>query len=203
MPADLIELIKSKLLPLDINDESHYASDYDLNPDVELPNKKPKKAAVLIPIVKRNDEIMVILTRRSLELKVHSGQIAFPGGRFDEGDENLVQTALREAHEEIGLAPDMVKPIARAENYLSATNYLITPIIGLVNENAKFNANKDEVDEIFEIPFEFLFNKHNHELRSYFFGGKDRQFYAITYHKYFIWGVSAGLIAAITEKLVL
>lgn len=201
MNKNIINKIKSQLYSIDNEIDEILASDFDLNPNVELPKNPPKPAAVLIPLIERENGLFVILTRRSLELKVHSGQIAFPGGRFDEGDANLVQTALREAHEEIGLAPQFVTPIARGSNYLSASNFLISPIFGLVDKNAVLIPNKDEVDEIFEIPFEFLFDKTNHEIRNYIFSGVERHFYAITFHKHFVWGVTAGLICALSRKI--
>lgn len=197
----IINLLETKLYSTSEELNDIFASDFDLNPNAFASKVPPLPAAVLIPIIKRQDEIYVILTRRSLELKVHSGQIAFPGGRYDEGDGNLVNTALREAFEEIGLEPQYVKPIAKGGNYLSGTNYIISPIIGLVHENANFKANRDEVDEIFEIPFNYLFDKKNHEIRNYMIAGVERYFYAINYQKYFVWGVTAGLISSLCNML--
>jgi 8-oxo-dGTP pyrophosphatase MutT (NUDIX family) len=200
---DIIEIFQSKLRPLDENDFGFAASDYDLNPDASLPSKSPRKSAILIPLIKRDTGCKIIFTRRSFQLRAHSGQIAFPGGRYDDDDENLVQTAIREAHEEIGVEKNAINPIGKGDNYLSGSNFLITPVIAQIDESAKFKPNHQEVDEIFEVPLEYIFNPLNQEIREYIFEGKPRKFYCINYRKYFIWGVTAGIIANLTKRIAL
>ena len=198
---ELFEKLQKKLRAIDDVQDGYLASDFDLNPDANIALKPPKPAAVLVPIVERDGQYNVIFTRRSFYLRAHAGQISFPGGRIDEVDENIVQTAIREAYEEIGLEEKFISPIGMGDNYLSGTNYLITPIIAKIDPNAKFIANKGEVDEIFEIPFNNVFNKDNFEIREYHLQKIPRKFYAFNYKKYLIWGVTAGLIVNLTKRM--
>lgn len=197
----LFETLQKKLRPINELQDGYIASDFDLNPDVNIALKPPKPAAVLVPIVERDGQYNVIFTRRSFYLRAHAGQISFPGGRLDEIDENIVQTAMREAYEEIGLEDKYIEPIGIGDNYLSGTNYLITPVIAKIDPNAKFIANKSEVDEIFEIPFDIVFNASNFEIREYHLQKIPRKFYAFNYKKYLIWGVTAGLIFNLTKRI--
>ncbi len=108
---ELFEKLQKKLRAIDDVQDGYLASDFDLNPDANIALKPPKPAAVLVPIVERDGHYNVIFTRRSFYLRAHAGQISFPGGRFDENDENIVQTAMREAYEEIGLEEKFISPI--------------------------------------------------------------------------------------------
>ncbi len=197
----LFEKLQKKLRQIDDLQDGYMASDFDLNPEVNIAFKPPKLAAVLVPIVERDGKYNVIFTRRSFYLRAHAGQISFPGGRLDDIDENIVQTAMREAYEEIGLENKFIEPIGIGDNYLSGTNFLITPVIAKIDPKATFIANAYEVDEIFEIPFDIVFNASNFEVREYYLQQIPRKFYAFSYKKYLIWGVTAGLIFNLTKRI--
>jgi 8-oxo-dGTP pyrophosphatase MutT (NUDIX family) len=158
-------------------------------------------AAVLIGLVERAAGLSVILTRRADTLRRHTGQIALPGGRRDPG-ETPWQTALREAHEEIGLEPAYVDVVGLSTPYRTGTGYLITPVVGFVRPGFTLVANPDEVADIFETPFGFLMDpanleEHERELPS----GEKRRFYAYTHEDRFIWGATAGMLRALYDRL--
>lgn len=158
-------------------------------------------AAVLIALVERDAGLSVILTRRADTLRRHTGQIALPGGRRDPG-ESVLQTALREAHEEIGLEPRFVSPMGLSTPYRTGTGYLITPVVGFVRPGFSLSPNPDEVADIFETPFGFLMDpanleEHERELPS----GEKRRFYAYTHEDRFIWGATAGVLRALYDRL--
>ncbi|MFI4996188.1 MAG: CoA pyrophosphatase [Hyphomicrobiales bacterium] len=156
-------------------------------------------AAVLIPVV-AHVEATLLLTERSTGLAVHAGQIAFPGGRIEEGETPL-EAALREAQEEIGLAPDLVSPIGALAPYLTSTGYHVTPIVALVDPAHRLALNAIEVAAAFEVPLSFLMNPANHELRSRELRGMTRRFYAMPWQGYNIWGATAGMIRALYERV--
>lgn len=162
----------------------------------------PKRAAVLVPLVWRNSVLKVILTERTQNLSKHAGQIAFPGGVRDPDDRDLVHTALREAEEEIGLNPKFAKIIGASDNYYSRSNYLITPIIAMIDENAIFSANHNEVAKIFELPFEFLIDPRQQKVHNKTFEGVVRHYRAIECEGYYVWGVTASLFRGISERLL-
>jgi 8-oxo-dGTP pyrophosphatase MutT (NUDIX family) len=176
-------------------------SDFDLNPDQAPSGRALTAAAVLVPLVEHGDGLTVILTRRADTLRSHTGQIALPGGRCDPG-ETPWQTALREAHEEIGLAPDLVTLAGLSSIYQTGSGYEITPVVGFVKPGFSLSPNPAEVADIFETPFAFLMNPDNHERR--FLDGADgarRHFYAMPYQERLIWGATAGIFRALYERL--
>jgi 8-oxo-dGTP pyrophosphatase MutT (NUDIX family) len=157
-------------------------------------------AAVLIGLVPRPDGLSVLLTRRADSLRRHTGQIALPGGRCDAG-EGPLQTALREAWEEIGLDPASVDPLGYADPFHTRTGFWVTPVVALVSPQAALAANPQEVAEIFETPFRFLMNPVNHQHRSAILGGTMRRFYAMEHDGRLIWGVTAGMLHALYLRL--
>ncbi len=204
--GDLRNWIGEYLDPLEAREPAHVgkiASDFDLSgafgpTEAEGPLKP---AAVLIGLVEREAGLHVILTRRADTLRRHTGQIALPGGRRDPG-ETLWQTALREAHEEIGLEPQFVSLVGLSTPYRTGTGYLITPVVGFVRPGFTLAANPDEVADIFETPFGFLMDpanleEHERELPS----GETRRFYAFTHQDRFIWGATAGMLRALYDHL--
>jgi len=154
-------------------------------------------AAVLVPIVLR-DEPMVLLTERTTHLSTHSGQIAFPGGRRDHTDRDLAHTALREAEEEIGLAPDQVEVIGELPTYTTGTRFVITPVIALVDPRHRLALNPHEVADAFEVPLAFLMNPAHHQRHLVDVFGTPREFLSMPYHQAsverFIWGATAGML---------
>jgi 8-oxo-dGTP pyrophosphatase MutT (NUDIX family) len=201
-PAEVREWVQRHLDPLDshVHDRPH-RSDFDLNPELTPEGETLTPAAVLVPIVQREEGFSVLLTRRSDTLRRHTGQIALPGGRMDPG-ETPWATALRETEEEIGLGRDLVELAGLSTPYRTGTGYLITPVVGFVTPPFEVTPNPDEVAEIFETPFGFLMDPANHERRFYDMpGGPRRWFYAMTYEERMIWGATAGVLRALYDRL--
>lgn len=161
---------------------------------------EPKAAVVMVPVLQRA-EPTVLLTVRSATLREHSGQIAFPGGRVDPEDNSLFAAALREADEEIGLPAEKVREIGYLDHYLSVTNYLVTPVVVSVAADFTLKLNPAEVEDTFEVPLALLMDPTRHELHSREIGGVRRYYYAIPYQNYYIWGVTAGIIHNMHERL--
>lgn len=159
-----------------------------------------KPAAVLIPIVLRSAGPTVLLTQRHADLSKHAGQIAFPGGRLDDG-ETAVQAALREAQEETGLAPEFVQPLGYLDGYLTITQYIVTPVVALVREGFSLQAAPQEVDDIFEVPLSFLMDAQNRQTQSREWKGMTRHFYVFPHGDRYIWGATAGMIKNLHDRL--
>ena len=159
-----------------------------------------RAAAVLIPVIAR-ERPSVLLTMRSAHLKSHPSQIAFPGGRIDPGDAGPLDAALREAHEEVGLARDLVTPLGYLDPYLTRTGFRIIPVVGVVKPEFGLTLNPDEVDEAFEVPLDFLMSPGNHERHSREAQGLLRTFHAMAYEGRFIWGVTAGILRSLYERV--
>jgi 8-oxo-dGTP pyrophosphatase MutT (NUDIX family) len=175
-------------------------SDYDLSGGRPATTQL-KQAAVLVPLVTRATGLQVILTRRASDLSNHAGQIAFPGGRRDEVDADAGATALREAHEEIGLSPTSVTLLGVSDAYETVTRFAVTPVVGLVDPAASFTPDAREVAEIFEVPFAFLMDPANHIPQSRIYNGLERRFYAMPYGDYYVWGATAGMLRALYLRL--
>jgi 8-oxo-dGTP pyrophosphatase MutT (NUDIX family) len=157
----------------------------------------PRPAAVLVPLVVREEGVSVLLTQRTAHLHDHAGQISFPGGRVEEEDPTPMATALRESFEEIGLAPDAVNVVGTLPQYVTATSYLVTPVVGLIEREFSLALDEFEVAEAFEVPLAFLMNPANHERRRIELGALARTFYAMPYtaaRRYFIWGATAAML---------
>ncbi|MEN9996438.1 MAG: putative Nudix hydrolase NudL [Pseudomonadota bacterium] len=173
-----------------------------------LGQRPPKEAAVLIPIVLRGDqgtEPHILLTQRTLHLSSHAGQIAFPGGKVDAEDASAEDAALREAEEEVGLAPQFVNILGTMPTYVTGTAFHITPVVGLVSPDHVVTPNAFEVAAVFEVPLSFLMNPANHRLHEWERDGVKRQWYSMPYFEpptsstdppveRFIWGATAGMI---------
>ena len=160
-----------------------------------------RDAAVLIPIVDRGPEATVLLTKRAETLRDHTGQVAFPGGRIDPEDVTPERTALREADEEIGLAGSYVDVIGRMPDYVFGSGYRIAPVLSVVRPGFHLHLNPDEVDAAFEVPLRFLMDPANHVVGSRFWGEREWFFYDMPYQDRRIWGVTAGIIRTLYERL--
>ena len=158
------------------------------------PSASLRAASVLVPVVDRSDGLTVLFTRRTEHLAHHAGQISFPGGRAEPGDGSPEATALRETEEEIGLGPRHVEVIGRLQDYCTATGYCITPVVGLLRPPLELRPDASEVAEVFEVPLPFLLDPANHRRDSLLRDGQRREFYAMPYGDYYIWGATAGIL---------
>ena len=157
-------------------------------------------ASVLVPIV-AHEELSVVFTQRTSHLKRHSGQISFPGGRAEPEDPTPEFTALREAEEEIGLAPDRVELLARLPEYCTRTGFCVTPVVGLLAPPLVLAPDRREVEEVFEVPLGFLLDPRNHERRTREHQGQMVGYYVIQYGERHIWGATAGMIVNLYRML--
>lgn len=162
-----------------------------------------RDAAVLVPVVDRGREASVILTKRAETLSTHSGQVAFPGGRIDQTDASPEAAALREAQEEIGLDPGHVEIIGRIPDYVSGSGFRIAPVLSIVRPGFDLTINPDEVDTAFEVPLGFLMDPANHRQESREFDRREWTYYDMPYGGQRIWGVTAGIIRTLYERLYL
>ena len=169
-------------------------------PDLASLAARARPAAVLLPIVNRPRGLTVLLTLRASDLRAHSGQVAFPGGKIDPGETPL-DAALREAREEIGLEKRFVEPLGWLDPYFTGTGFRVAPLVALVEPSFALRINEPEVDEVFETPFAFLMNPANHRLDERDWRGRRRQFYAIPHEGRYIWGATAGILRNLYEKL--
>ena len=199
---DLRAWISGRLDPLEAGGLGSIRSDFDLDPHHAPADPSPlKPAAVLIGVVEHVDGPSVILTRRSDSLRNHTGQVALPGGRCDPG-ETPWATALREAHEEIGLDPALVTLAGLSTPYRTGTGYHITPVVGFIAPGFTLTINPDEVADVFETPFQFLMDPTNHvQHEREIPAGITRRFYGMTWEDRFIWGATAGILCALYDRL--
>lgn len=174
--------------------------DHDLNPGMPEPDKT-RAAAVLVPVVGRDDGLTILLTRRSDSLPVHKGQISFPGGRVEEDDVDDVETALRETEEEIGLGRDLVEVIGRLDTYTTRTGFEVTPVVGLVRPPFDLTPDPVEVAEIFEVPLDFVLDPVNHERHSREWQQTVRHFWVLPYRHHYIWGATAGMLVNLADVM--
>ncbi len=159
-----------------------------------------RPAAVLVPVVDR-PEPGVILTQRTPNLPSHPGQIAFPGGKIDAHDEGPRAAALREAEEEIGLDPRLVEPLGYLDLYLTFSGYRILPLVARIAPAYTLAPNAHEVDDVFEVPLSFLMGPENHQKHSRDWKGIIRHYYAMPYQERYIWGVTAGILRNLYERV--
>jgi 8-oxo-dGTP pyrophosphatase MutT (NUDIX family) len=160
-------------------------------------DREPMAAAVLIPIVLRA-EPTVLLTLRTSHLSTHSGQIAFPGGKVDMSDVDVVAAAVREAHEEIGLYPSALEILGQLPQYITGSVFHVTPVVALVRPALTLIPNPNEVADVFEVPLAFLMNPANHRHHHVHWQGVQREWLSMPYQdgltERFIWGATAGML---------
>jgi 8-oxo-dGTP pyrophosphatase MutT (NUDIX family) len=176
--------------------------DHDVDPVMRaIAAVRPiRPAAVLVPIVER-EEPTVLLTQRATHLPDHAGQISFPGGKIESDDESPLAAALREAEEEIGLERRFVDPIGYLDLYMTTLGYRIVPTIARIEPGFRLNLNRSEVDDAFEVPLAFLMAEENHKLHSRQWQGMTRTVYAMPFGERYIWGVTAGILRNLYERI--
>jgi 8-oxo-dGTP pyrophosphatase MutT (NUDIX family) len=176
--------------------------DHDADPVMaKIASVRPiRPAAVLVGIVE-HDEPTVLLTQRAQHLPDHPGQVSFPGGKIDKSDESPMHSALREADEEIGLDRRHVQPIGYLDLYMTTLGYRIVPLIARVEPGFKLQMNTAEVDEVFEVPLAYVMAADNMQRHSRDWQGMTRHYYAITFGQRYIWGVTAGILRNLHDRI--
>ena len=197
----VIERLTTRITPIQ-HRPTDSRGDHDLNPGMDAPDDRLTSAAVLVPIVDRPDGLTILLTQRTDHLRDHAGQVSFPGGRVDPNDDDHEAAALRETQEEIGLSSDKIDLVGRLDRYVTRTGYEVIPVVGFVNPPFTVEPDPFEVADIFEVPLQFLADPENHQRHSRFYNGTRREFYAMPYNGYYIWGATAGMIVNLSEALV-
>lgn len=188
----LFDGLRSKLLvePQEVDDNEELIPDFTL---VAPPKGPAIPAAVLIGMVRRGQNLSVLYTERSSKLRAHSGQIAFPGGKIDAGDAGPGAAAVREAFEEVSVQPSDVEVLGYLPYLYTGTNFLITPVVALVEPSGPFEANPDEVESFFEVPFEVLQNNDSYSTFDVTRGALSHKSWRIQHDDRDIWGITAGI----------
>jgi 8-oxo-dGTP pyrophosphatase MutT (NUDIX family) len=178
------------------------AGDHSHNPDLAeiLAAIERRPAAVLVPVIARRPGATLLFTQRTEHLPAHAGQVAFPGGKLDEG-ESAEAAALREAEEEVGLGAEHVEIIGRAPDYLTASGFHITPVLALIRPDFRLRLNPGEVTEAFEVPLAFLMDPANHRKSQRLWQGATRYYFEMPYEERYIWGITAGIVRMLYEQL--
>ena len=194
MPDPLAPLVRALQRPRPAS------SDYDLNPDVTLPEgRKLRQAGVLVAIEIEKNIPQVWLTKRSSALKHHPGQVAFPGGKRDQEDADIAATALREAKEEIGLPSTSVTVLGQWSEHETVTRFLITPVIGVVTKPFVPKPEAGEVEEVFTVPLAHFLDETRFSVQSRRWRGQRRYYFSAPYGPYYIWGATARILRSIAE----
>lgn len=176
------------------------SSDFDLNPGTVLPEgRKLRPAGVLVPVLCEGPA-RLILTMRSSALKHHPGQIAFPGGKQDEGDADVVAAALREAHEEIGLDPANVEVLGTLPPHETVTGFLMTPVLGRVRAGFTPRPEAGEVAEVFDVPLAHVLCRSAYRIEGRRWRGTRRLYYTVPWGPYYIWGATARILRGMAEE---
>jgi 8-oxo-dGTP pyrophosphatase MutT (NUDIX family) len=176
------------------------AGDDGVHQEVTRPGA-PVPAAVLVGLVERPEGPGVLLTQRTDHLRDHAGQISFPGGRVEEVDQTLVAAALREAEEEIGLAPEKVEILGELEPYDTITGFRIHPMVGWIVPPFELRPDRVEVADVFEVPLAFVLDVANHRRQTYRRGPRTRTYYVLPFEDRFIWGATAGILVNLSGLL--
>jgi 8-oxo-dGTP pyrophosphatase MutT (NUDIX family) len=166
-----------------------------------LGNEPLTPAAVLVPIVLHAAAPTVLLTQRTAHLRDHASQISFPGGRIEPEDASVRHAALRETQEEVGLDPRHIEVVGYLPEYRTGTGFSVTPVVAFVTPPFSLRPDPFEVAEVFEVPLTFLLDPANHQQHEIHWRGRLRQYYAIPYGDYFIWGATAGMIMSLFRRV--
>lgn len=205
--AEFFERARSRLtldVPAGLTDPNitPKRGDHDADPVMKkIAEVRPiRPAAVLVPVVD-HDELTVLLTQRAQHLPDHPGQVSFPGGKIEQSDATPFESALREADEEIGLDRSFIEPIGYLDLYLTTLGYRIVPVIARVRPGFALALNTSEVDATFEVPLGYLMDQNNVERHARDWQGMTRHYYAITFGERYIWGVTAGILRNLHDRI--
>ncbi|WP_108860537.1 CoA pyrophosphatase [Ruegeria sp. Alg231-54] len=178
------------------------SSDFDLNPEFVLPEgRKLRPAGVLVPISVADGAPRLILTKRSSALKHHPGQIAFPGGKQDNGDVDVTATALREAREEIGLPQEMPEILGHLPTHETVTSFTVTPVVAILREPFQPVPEPGEVAEVFSVPLAHVLNPANYVVESRRWRGQRRYYFTVPFGPYYIWGATARILRGLAARI--
>jgi 8-oxo-dGTP pyrophosphatase MutT (NUDIX family) len=156
---------------------------------------------VLVPLVERGSGLNLILTRRAALLKHHPGQVAFPGGKQDPADPSPLAAALREAHEEIGLAPEAVAILGALDPHETVTGFTVAPFVGLVPSDFRPAIDPSEVAEAFEVPLAFALDPANFQIHARVWQRRERRYYVLPYGPHYIWGATARMLRQLADRM--
>lgn len=185
-----------------LNRPARPSSDFDLNPALTLPpGRTLRPAAVLVPVLLRPDGARLILTKRASHLKHHPGQIAFPGGKVDAGDDGVIGAALRESREEIGLPPAQVEIAGTLPPHETVTGFSVTPVLGFIRDSVTPVPEAGEVDEVFTVPLSHVLTPANYAIERRLWRGEWRRYYAVPYGPYYIWGATARILRGLADRV--
>jgi 8-oxo-dGTP pyrophosphatase MutT (NUDIX family) len=205
--AEFLARVRARLtldVPVGLNDANITPArgDHDVDPVMlKIAQVRPiRPAAVLVPIVD-HPEPTVLLTQRAQHLPNHPGQISFPGGKIDKGDADPLAAALRETEEEIGLDREHIEPLGFLDVYMTTLGFRIAPVIARIKPGFNLKLNTSEVDNTFEVPLAFLMDQANVARHARDWDGLTRHYYAITFGERYIWGVTAGILRNLYDRI--
>lgn len=185
-----------------LTQNSTASSDFDLNPDVVLPvGRKLRPAGVLVPVIAGAQGAEVLLTKRSSRLKHHPGQIAFPGGKQDEVDADVIAAALREAEEEVGLPRGHVEILGTLPTHETVTGFLVTPVVGWIEAAFDVIPEPGEVAEAFRVPLAHVTDASQFTVQSRRWRGTRRHYYTVPFGPYYIWGATARILRGLAQRM--
>lgn len=178
------------------------SSDYDLNPTVDPGPGVLRPAGVLVAVDMTRDGVArIVLTKRASALRHHPGQVAFPGGKVDPGDDGPVGAALRETHEEIGMPRDVVEVLGTLPAHRTVTGFEVTPVLALITRPFNPVPEPGEVDEIFSVPLTHLIDPAAYVIEGRIWRGQRRRYYAVPWGPYYVWGATARILRGLADRM--
>ncbi len=184
------------------NRHNNIIADMHLNinkKNINLDSNSYKIAAVLFPLIEKNNELKVILTTRSKDLPSHPGQVCFPGGKLEKADKNIIECAKRESFEEVGIKSDQINLLGQLDDCITGTNFKVTPVIGLIDSNYIPVLQENEVADIFEVPLDYFIEKNNQKIEYANYKNKSYSYYQYNWKNKKIWGSTARIIVNFCE----
>lgn len=163
-------------------------------------SKVLRKAAVLVGFIERNHGCSVLFTKRATHLRHHPGQVSFPGGKFELHDETLFSTAVRETYEEIGITPENIEILGTLPELITTSSFVVTPVLAKISPSFSLTIDNNEVSDVFEIPAEYLFNRHNMFIEQFKIKGHSRKIFCLPYQNHLIWGVTGQIIDILQKQ---